>query len=146
MSGTVSPIPPPLGTNPCSPNRVDTMPTNNPNNTTTTNVVQNVVNVDLPQLLDSRGGSHVTNVPAFDIEDFYSWKDRYHDLATYSKCSFPLVKFTAWTDLIHVIDFSIVVTPMYRIFTKGQKQSQTGQYQERNWKEREKPKPKVQKD
>ncbi|GJW14377.1 hypothetical protein Tco_0018510 [Tanacetum coccineum] len=31
------------------------MPTNNTNNTTTTNVAQNVVNEDLPQLLDSRG-------------------------------------------------------------------------------------------
>ncbi|GKD34218.1 retrovirus-related pol polyprotein from transposon TNT 1-94, partial [Tanacetum coccineum] len=30
----------------------------------------NVVNEDLPQLLDSRGGSHVTNVHAFDVEDF----------------------------------------------------------------------------
>ncbi|GKA51283.1 putative reverse transcriptase domain-containing protein, partial [Tanacetum coccineum] len=30
----------------------------------------------------------------------------------------------------------------YRIFSKGQKQSQTGQNQDRNWKERKKPKPK----
>ncbi|GJS57495.1 uncharacterized mitochondrial protein-like protein [Tanacetum coccineum] len=37
---------------------------------------------NLPQLLDSREGSHVTNVPEFDEEDFSSWKDRfliYHD-------------------------------------------------------------------
>ncbi|GKB47537.1 probable protein phosphatase 2C 15, partial [Tanacetum coccineum] len=33
-----------------------------------------VVDENLPQLLDSRGGSHVTNVPAFDKEDFTSWK------------------------------------------------------------------------
>ncbi|GKE46519.1 hypothetical protein Tco_1477777 [Tanacetum coccineum] len=39
------------------------------NTTTTTNVSQSVV--------DSRGGSHVTNVPAFDKEDFTSWKVRF---------------------------------------------------------------------
>ncbi|GJS43086.1 retrovirus-related pol polyprotein from transposon TNT 1-94 [Tanacetum coccineum] len=33
--------------------------------------------LDLPQLPDSRGGSHVTNIPAFDVEDFSSWKDRF---------------------------------------------------------------------
>ncbi|GJR18030.1 RNA-directed DNA polymerase, eukaryota [Tanacetum coccineum] len=77
MSGTVPPILPPLGTssgNPSSPNvnRVDTMPTTTDpiNTTTTTNVSQSVVNENLPQLLDLRGGSHVTNVPAFDKEDF----------------------------------------------------------------------------
>ncbi|GJR30296.1 retrovirus-related pol polyprotein from transposon TNT 1-94 [Tanacetum coccineum] len=36
-----------------------------------------VVDENLPQLLDSRGGSHVTNVPAFDKEDFTSWKVRF---------------------------------------------------------------------
>ncbi|GJV20583.1 putative reverse transcriptase domain-containing protein [Tanacetum coccineum] len=80
MSGTVPPIPPPLGNNLStygSPNRVDTMPTDNTNNTTTTNVAQSVVNEDLPQLLDSRGGSHVINVPAFKVEDFSSWKDKF---------------------------------------------------------------------
>ncbi|GKC98648.1 retrovirus-related pol polyprotein from transposon TNT 1-94 [Tanacetum coccineum] len=30
-----------------------------------------------PQLLDSRGRSHVTNIPAFDKEDFTSWKVRF---------------------------------------------------------------------
>ncbi|GKF01089.1 hypothetical protein Tco_0028012, partial [Tanacetum coccineum] len=35
---------------------------------------------------------------------------------------------------------------VYRIFTKGQKQSQTRQNREGNWKEREKLRPKVQKD
>ncbi|GKD38403.1 hypothetical protein Tco_1258610, partial [Tanacetum coccineum] len=84
MSGTIPPIPPPFGTssgNLGSPivNRVDTMPTTtNPINTTTTkNVSQSVVDENLPQLLDSRGGSHVTNVPAFDKEDFTSWKVRF---------------------------------------------------------------------
>ncbi|GKG03096.1 hypothetical protein Tco_0310732 [Tanacetum coccineum] len=65
MSGTVPPIPPPLGTNTgnaASPNRVDAIPTDNTNNTTTNNVAQNVVNEDLPQLHDSRGGSHVTKL------------------------------------------------------------------------------------
>ncbi|GJX20718.1 retrovirus-related pol polyprotein from transposon TNT 1-94 [Tanacetum coccineum] len=58
MSGTVPPIPPPLGTNtgnPTSPNRTDPILVDITNNTTTTNVAQNVVNEDLPQLLDSRG-------------------------------------------------------------------------------------------
>ncbi|GJZ27152.1 hypothetical protein Tco_0571405 [Tanacetum coccineum] len=84
MSGIMPPIPPPFGTssgNPSSPNvnRVDMMPTtNDPINTTnTTNVSQSVVDENLPQLLDSRGGSHVTNVPAFDAEDFTSWKVRF---------------------------------------------------------------------
>ncbi|GJU96647.1 hypothetical protein Tco_1321403 [Tanacetum coccineum] len=31
----------------------------------------------LPQLLDSRGGSHVTNVPTFDKEDLTNWKVRF---------------------------------------------------------------------
>ncbi|GKA89568.1 retrovirus-related pol polyprotein from transposon TNT 1-94 [Tanacetum coccineum] len=84
MSGTIPPIPPPFGAssgNPGSPNvnRVDTMPTTTDpiNTTTTTNVSQSVVDENLPQLLDSRGGSHVTNVPAFDKEDFTSWKVRF---------------------------------------------------------------------
>ncbi|GJV36050.1 hypothetical protein Tco_1408527 [Tanacetum coccineum] len=58
MSGTVPPIPLPLGEktgNTSSPNRVDTTPTDNTNNTTTNNVAQNVVDENLPQLLDSRG-------------------------------------------------------------------------------------------
>nr|GEX98247.1 zinc finger, CCHC-type [Tanacetum cinerariifolium] len=60
-------------------NRVDTMPTTNDttNTMTTTNVAQNVVDENLPQLLDSRGGSHVINVPKFDKEDFTSWKVRF---------------------------------------------------------------------
>ncbi|GJW57800.1 retrovirus-related pol polyprotein from transposon TNT 1-94, partial [Tanacetum coccineum] len=84
MSGTIPPIPPPFGTssgNSGSPNvnRVDMMPTTTDpiNTTTTTNVSQSVVEENLPQLLDSRGGSHVTNVPAFDKEDFTSWKVRF---------------------------------------------------------------------
>ncbi|GKD86072.1 hypothetical protein Tco_1357226, partial [Tanacetum coccineum] len=46
-------------------NLVDTMPTaTNPVNATTTiNVSQSVVDENLPQLLDSRRGSHVTSVP-----------------------------------------------------------------------------------
>ncbi|GJZ87144.1 retrovirus-related pol polyprotein from transposon TNT 1-94 [Tanacetum coccineum] len=77
MPGNVPPIPPPLGTstsNPTSPNRTDIIPVDITNNTTTTNVAQNVVNEDLPQLLDLRV---VKNVPAFDVEDFSSWKDRF---------------------------------------------------------------------
>ncbi|GJU20554.1 hypothetical protein Tco_1153896 [Tanacetum coccineum] len=81
MFGTIPPIPPPFGTsfgNPGSPNvnRVDTMPatTDLINTMNTTNVSQSVVDENLPQLLDSRGGSHVINVPTFDKEDFTSWK------------------------------------------------------------------------
>ncbi|GJV93423.1 hypothetical protein Tco_1541236 [Tanacetum coccineum] len=80
MSGIVPPIPPPLGANTCttsSPNRVDNMHADNINNTTTNNVAQNVVDENLPQLFDSRGGSHVTNVPEFNKEDFSSQKDRF---------------------------------------------------------------------
>ncbi|GJR02443.1 hypothetical protein Tco_0525427 [Tanacetum coccineum] len=82
MSGTVPPIPPPLGTNTRnpsinSPNCVDTIPNDTLNNTTTTNVNQNVVDEILPQLLDSRGGSHVINVLEFDKEDFTTWKVRF---------------------------------------------------------------------
>ncbi|GKC24375.1 hypothetical protein Tco_1026525 [Tanacetum coccineum] len=57
--------------------RVDMMPTTSKpiNTTTTTNVAQNVADENLPQLLDSRGGSHFINVPAFN-EDFTSWKVR----------------------------------------------------------------------
>ncbi|GKB74293.1 hypothetical protein Tco_0935705 [Tanacetum coccineum] len=84
MSGIIPPIPPPFGAssgNSSSPNvnRVDTMPTTTDpiNTTTTTNVAQSVINENLPQLLDLRGGSHVTNVPAFDKEDFTSWKVRF---------------------------------------------------------------------
>ncbi|GJR12231.1 hypothetical protein Tco_0794883 [Tanacetum coccineum] len=67
--------------NPGSPNvnRVDMIPTTtDPINTTTTkNVYQSVVDENLLQLLDSRGGSYVINVPAFDKEDFTSWKVRF---------------------------------------------------------------------
>ncbi|GKA96931.1 retrovirus-related pol polyprotein from transposon TNT 1-94 [Tanacetum coccineum] len=77
------PIPPPLGTssgNTGNPNinRVDMMPTTNDtiNTMTTTNVAQSVVDENLPQLLDSRGGSHATNVSEFDKEDFISCKVR----------------------------------------------------------------------
>ncbi|GJZ00758.1 retrovirus-related pol polyprotein from transposon TNT 1-94 [Tanacetum coccineum] len=76
MSGTIPPIPPPFGAMfgnwVAYVNRVDTMPaTTDPINTTnTTNVSQIIVDENLPQLLDSRGGSHVTNVSAFDKEDF----------------------------------------------------------------------------
>ncbi|GKE06610.1 hypothetical protein Tco_1398628 [Tanacetum coccineum] len=81
---TVSPIPPPLGTSSGNPsssnvNRVDMMPTTTDpiNATTITNLSQSVVDENLPQLFDSRGGSHVTNVSAFDKEDFTSWKVRF---------------------------------------------------------------------
>ncbi|GKD38739.1 hypothetical protein Tco_1258946 [Tanacetum coccineum] len=78
MSDTVPPIPPHFGGNtgnPSSPIRVGNL-TDTINNTTTTSVVQNVVDENLPQFLDSRGGSHITIVLEFDKEDFSSWKDR----------------------------------------------------------------------
>ncbi|GJW67426.1 hypothetical protein Tco_0121850 [Tanacetum coccineum] len=79
MSRTVQSIPPPLGTNAGntgSPNRVDTIPTTNDtiNTTTTTNVAQNVVDENFPQLLDSRGGSHVTNVSDDNHQKDYKGK------------------------------------------------------------------------
>nr|GEW01287.1 retrovirus-related Pol polyprotein from transposon TNT 1-94 [Tanacetum cinerariifolium] len=85
MSGTLPPILPPLGTSAGSPsgpnaNRVDKMPNADPTNTTTTNIARNIIgenNDNLPQLLDSRGGSYVTNVLAFDKDDFTSWKIRF---------------------------------------------------------------------
>ncbi|GKA93285.1 retrovirus-related pol polyprotein from transposon TNT 1-94 [Tanacetum coccineum] len=78
MSGTIPPIPPPSGnTGNLNPNRVDTIPYDTVNTTTTTNVAQTVVDENLPQLLDSRGGSHVTNLPEFDKENFTSWKVRF---------------------------------------------------------------------
>ncbi|GJX65303.1 hypothetical protein Tco_0299646 [Tanacetum coccineum] len=81
MSGIVPLIPPPSGTNPSnagSPNKVDTITNDNTNNTSTNNVTLNVVVAeDLPQLLDTRGGSHVINVPGFDVKHFSSWKDRF---------------------------------------------------------------------
>nr|GFB88851.1 hypothetical protein [Tanacetum cinerariifolium] len=55
--------------------RIDTMPSNDTTNaTTTTNVARNVVEEDndnLPQLIDSRGGSHVINIldSDFDVEE-----------------------------------------------------------------------------
>ncbi|GJS87579.1 hypothetical protein Tco_0770215, partial [Tanacetum coccineum] len=73
---TVPPIPPPLGTNPSnagSHNRVHTILNDNTTNTGTNNVTPNVdVDEDLPQLLDTKRGSHVTNVPEFDVENFTS--------------------------------------------------------------------------
>ncbi|GJU63092.1 retrovirus-related pol polyprotein from transposon TNT 1-94 [Tanacetum coccineum] len=75
---TVPPIPPPFGantSNPNSPNRAGN-PIDNINNPITVNVAQNVVDENLPQLLDSRGGSHVTNVLEFDKEDYSDEKDR----------------------------------------------------------------------
>nr|GEV98074.1 hypothetical protein [Tanacetum cinerariifolium] len=85
MSGTVPPIPPPLGTNTSSSsnpnvNRVDTMSNIDTTNTSPTiNVSRSVVDDDLLllQLLDFRGGSHITNVPTFDKDDFTIWKIRF---------------------------------------------------------------------
>ncbi|GJV86460.1 hypothetical protein Tco_1530398 [Tanacetum coccineum] len=83
MIGPLPPILPPFGPTTSTPgnpnvNRVDTMPsTKNINATTTTNVGQNGVDENLPQLLDSRGGSNVLNVPKFDKDNFTSWKIRF---------------------------------------------------------------------
>ncbi|GKA93897.1 retrovirus-related pol polyprotein from transposon TNT 1-94 [Tanacetum coccineum] len=62
MSGT---IPPPVTNfrNTRNPNRVeDVLQTNNTNSTGTNNVTHNIVNEDLSQLLDSRGGSLVGRI------------------------------------------------------------------------------------
>ncbi|GJU61415.1 hypothetical protein Tco_1243250 [Tanacetum coccineum] len=78
MSGILPPPPVTSSRNAGNLNRVeDAFQTDNTNNTDTNNVAPNVVNEDLPQLLDSRRGSLITNVPAFDVDDFTNWKDRY---------------------------------------------------------------------
>ncbi|GKA68068.1 hypothetical protein Tco_0767985 [Tanacetum coccineum] len=64
MSGTISP---PLG--------ASSRNNGNPNRPITSSRNAGNPNRDLPQLLNSRGGSHVTNVPAFDVDDFTSWKE-----------------------------------------------------------------------
>nr|GEX05820.1 putative reverse transcriptase domain, ribonuclease H-like domain, aspartic peptidase domain protein [Tanacetum cinerariifolium] len=101
MSETVPPIPPPLGTNtgnPTRPNRTNPIPVDITNNTTTTNVAHNVVNEDLPQIFDSRGVSHVTNVYAFDVEDFSNWKDR--KLANHNKRLKSIIIFCLPNDIM----------------------------------------------
>ncbi|GJW64611.1 hypothetical protein Tco_0116495 [Tanacetum coccineum] len=89
MSKTIPPIPPPFGassgnTDGPNVNRIDTMPvtTDTINTTTTTNVAQSVVDENLPQLLDSRGGSHVINVRDFDkgISRCKTDKEMWNDL------------------------------------------------------------------
>ncbi|GKD52676.1 hypothetical protein Tco_1281652, partial [Tanacetum coccineum] len=61
------------GTSPA--NTKSSFQTDTTNNNVTNNVTL-VVNIeDLLQVLNSKGGSHVTNVPQFDVEDFSSWKD-----------------------------------------------------------------------
>ncbi|GKD86313.1 hypothetical protein Tco_1357467 [Tanacetum coccineum] len=61
------------GTNPVN---VETaFQTDTTNNNITNNVTLIVTSEELPQLLHSRGGSHVTNVPQFDVEDFFNWRD-----------------------------------------------------------------------
>ncbi|GKC49734.1 hypothetical protein Tco_1072479 [Tanacetum coccineum] len=78
MSGTIPPILPPLVGDTSNPsNRANDFTTDNINTTTTNNVAQSVIDENLPQLLESRGGSHVTNIPKFDTEDFSNWKDRF---------------------------------------------------------------------
>ena len=83
MTGPIPPIPSPFetgtGTSGHVLNRADSTPLTNDifDTTNTINISQSVVDENLPQLLDSRGGSHVTNVPAFDKEDFTSWKVRF---------------------------------------------------------------------
>ncbi|GKB32784.1 retrovirus-related pol polyprotein from transposon TNT 1-94 [Tanacetum coccineum] len=103
MSGSLPPIPPPLGAssgNPSSPNvnRVDMMPTNTkPINTTTITSVSQSVDENLPHLLDSRGGSHVTNVSVFDKEDFTTHEGPYDTRDT--KIAALRLKFNAFKSL-----------------------------------------------
>ena len=41
------------------------------------NVTRDLEDDNLPMLLDNRGGTHVSNVPRFDKDDFASWKYRF---------------------------------------------------------------------
>nr|GEU92977.1 uncharacterized mitochondrial protein AtMg00810-like [Tanacetum cinerariifolium] len=85
MSGTIHHILPPLETNTGSPsnpnvNKVNMMPNIDTTNTSPTiNIFQSVIDDDLllPQLLGSKGGSHIINVLTFDKDDFTSWKIRF---------------------------------------------------------------------
>ncbi|GKB25478.1 hypothetical protein Tco_0864879 [Tanacetum coccineum] len=75
MPETIPPMPPSFGQS--SQNNAENIPVTNTINISTP-IVNNVGNEDdLPQLLDSRAGSHVTNVPIFDEEDFTSWKSQF---------------------------------------------------------------------
>nr|GEW81738.1 hypothetical protein [Tanacetum cinerariifolium] len=79
MSGNIPPLLPPPGITPGnveSPSRVYTILNDNTNNTSTKNVISIVAVEDLPQLLDFRGSSRVTNVLEFYIKDFSSWNNR----------------------------------------------------------------------
>ncbi|GJU97162.1 hypothetical protein Tco_1326433 [Tanacetum coccineum] len=60
MSDTVPPIPPPFGANTGNPSSLIRAgnPSDNINSTTINNVAENIVDENLPQLLDSRGGFH----------------------------------------------------------------------------------------
>nr|GEW92362.1 hypothetical protein [Tanacetum cinerariifolium] len=71
MSGTIPPPPVPNPGITRNPNRVENVfKPDTTNNNGTNNVINNVGEDDLPKLLDSRGGSHVTNVSQLDVEDF----------------------------------------------------------------------------
>ncbi|GJV48109.1 hypothetical protein Tco_1438321 [Tanacetum coccineum] len=80
MSGSLPPMLLALGANTgnsSSPIRTGN-PTDDINNINPNNMGQNVMDENLPQLLDSRGGSHVTNVLEFDKEDFSTLYGKYN--------------------------------------------------------------------
>ncbi|GKA82610.1 mitochondrial proton/calcium exchanger protein-like protein isoform X1 [Tanacetum coccineum] len=77
MFKTIPPPPVTNSRNAGNPNMVESIQTDSTNNNGTNNVTQNIVNEDLPQLFDSKGGSYVINFPPFDVDDFTSWKDRF---------------------------------------------------------------------
>ena len=60
-------MPPPL------PNQEQT----GPQVTQLNNVTRDLEDENLPMLLDNRGGTHVSNVPKFNKDDFASWKFRF---------------------------------------------------------------------
>ncbi|GJZ57208.1 hypothetical protein Tco_0612702 [Tanacetum coccineum] len=82
------------------------------------------------------------NEADFDLEDFPDCKDsRARGFVLHSRRSFTVQLHFG----IQYLTLSSYVY-LYQIFTKGQNRSQTRQNRERNWIEREKQKPKVQKD
>nr|GEX59398.1 retrovirus-related Pol polyprotein from transposon TNT 1-94 [Tanacetum cinerariifolium] len=82
---------------------------------------QNVVDENLPDLLDSIGCSHVTNVPEFDEKDFSSWKDSkvVPSSSITSQSINPLPPQDKWSREKHVELVNIIGEPLDGITTRS---------------------------